>query len=113
AAEMQARQILTTPGVSDILKRYSESRQKDLKEDLHMHAETVGQAVQEVRHARGRTNGPNNEKPAGKTAKGIDKDNGAGGKGEVAPKPEGTVRASGKTGASSGEPRTNITATQG
>jgi len=102
AAELKAREVLTTPGVKDIIQRYTSQRQAGLDEGLHLHPETIGQAVQEVRQARGGGNGPSNKESV---AAGAGKSGGkdvTGGQGKVPNKNAEGARPAGKEGAGAG-----------
>jgi len=102
AAELKAREVLTTPGVKDIIQRYTSQRQAGLDEGLHLHPETIGQAVQEVRQARGGGNGPSNkESTITGTGKGGGKDV-TGGQGKVPNKNAEGARPSNEAGAGAG-----------
>lgn len=118
AAEMKAREVLTAPGVIDIIKRYTEHRQAGLDKDTHMSAETVGQAVQEVRHARGKNAKTDNEARVGKENKTGPSGNESGGEGAAKGEPKKPVQPAGKGGAAAGaaggeEPRTNLKSVSG
>src|ERR1700719_3746427 len=108
AAELKAREVLTTPGVSDIIQRYTNQRQAGLDEGLHMHPETIGQAVQEVRQARGTTgtggggNGPSNKESSTPRTGKSSGETKAGGKGKVPNANAEGARPAGKTGADTG-----------
>ena len=111
AAELKAREVFNTPGVTDIIKRYTEHREAGLDKGTHMSGETVGKAVQEVRQARGRNGTTNNEAQAGKEGKANAGGDEAGGKGATEGKPKEAVRPSGEERAEPGkgtEPRTNL-----
>ena len=49
ASELRVRQIMSTPGVRDIIDRYTKSREAGLRDDVHMSDETVAKAVEEVK----------------------------------------------------------------
>jgi hypothetical protein len=112
AAEMNTREVLTTPGVSDIIRRYTSRREAGIGNDLHMTPETVGKAVEEVKHARGGggtggeggSNEPktDNEKPATNEAGEGGKQAKPGGEGERKGKAEGSARVAGEEGAGAG-----------
>ena len=98
AAEMRAREVLTAPGVSDIIKRYTGSRQADLEEGLHMHPETIGQMVQEVRSARGGGNALGNEESNVAGSERSDKEGNAGRKGGAKSGDAKALQAAGEAG---------------
>ena len=115
-SEMRARAMLNEPGVMDVLKRYSEHREKGLDDELHMSSETVGRAMQEIRHARGKANEAGNEARPTEGNEKVGTEAGAGGegaaKGELKKEvqPAGAERAAtgeGKSGKGT-EPRTNL-----
>jgi hypothetical protein len=123
AAEMKARELFTSPGVLDIMKRYTEHREAGLDKDTHMSAETVGKAVQEVRHARGGGNAETNiEARPGEAGKEVAPGNEAGGKGATKGEPKEAVRTAGEGGTAArgagegtneGVNRTNLKPRQG
>lgn len=100
AAEMKAREVLTSPGVKDIVQRYTGQREAGLKDELHMSPLTIGKAIQEVRFARGNNGKPTNEGPvSGRTGK-AGKQVNAGGEGPTARSTAQGTRAAGKEGTS-------------
>jgi GNAT superfamily N-acetyltransferase len=115
-SEMRARAMLNEPGVMDVLKRYSDHREKGTDDELHMSSETVGRAMQEIRHARGKANESNNEAQPAKGAEKVNPEAGAGGEGKSKGEPKEKVQPAGAEGAAAGEggerkgtePRTNL-----
>lgn len=102
AAEMKAREVLTTPGVSDIIQRYTSQREAGLDEGLHMHPETIGRAVQEVRQARGGGNGPSNKESSTGRAGKSGGEAKPGGEGKIPPANAEGARPAGEAGAGIG-----------
>jgi hypothetical protein len=115
-SEMRARAMLNEPGVMDVLKRYSEHREKGLDDELHMSSETVGRAMQEIRHARGKANEAGNEARPTEGNEKVGTEAGAGGEGAVKGEPKKEVQPAGAERAATGEgkpgkgtePRTNL-----
>jgi hypothetical protein len=113
AAEMNVRNTLTQPGVLDIIKRYTEHREAGLDKDTHMSAETVGKAVQEVRHATGRggktgegeggINENDNKARPGEEGKTSDSTDEPGGESKATPAVKEEIRPAGETGAGPGK----------
>ena len=102
-SEMRARAMLNEPGVMDVLKRYSEHREKGLDDELHMSSETVGRAMQEIRHARGKANEAGNEARPTEGNEKVDTEAGAGGEGAVKGEPKKEVQPAGAERAAAGE----------
>lgn len=102
ASEQRVRDILTTPGVREIIERYTRNREAGLDEGVHMSEETLGKAIQEAKKALGVTNGKNKGQSSGEGARGAGEDVGRG-EGKLPSEGKGGPRPAGKAGAGAGE----------
>jgi hypothetical protein len=100
ASEPRVRKVLSTPGVRDVIDRYTKGREAGLKDDVHMSDATVAKAVEEIKNLiGGGENGTSNKGKAVGGLRGGAGEGEAGGVGENAPKNKGEAGPAGKTGA--------------
>lgn len=96
ASEMRTRQILSSEGVPDILKRYSEFRERGLDNKYLMSPEAIGSAIEEFKSAKGGGNATtDNNGPAGRKAPKTSEGNESGGASKV---PSGRSKEGGASG---------------